>query len=178
MNVHANAKLGLAGRRALVLAIERGVTLRQAAASFSVSRLRLLTGGGTVGSRAAGSTRHWLIVPPGLTISRAGSPRPRRSRSCVRAGRPTWGRAVWPGSSAGHARRSGRSSFGTGSRADSELFQTLQNEWAYSGTWPDSGTRARSLLSFLRYYNRQRPHSSLGDRPPISRIHNVCGQDS
>jgi transposase InsO family protein len=54
---------------------------------------------------------------------------------------------------------------------------TLQNEWAYSRTWPNSSTRARSLLSFIRYYNRQRPHSSLQDRPPISRIHNVCGQD-
>ena len=58
------------------------------------------------------------------------------------------------------------------------FIQTLQNEWAYSRTWPDSHTRARSLRSFLRYYNRRRPHSSLGDRPPISRIHNVCGQDS
>lgn len=58
------------------------------------------------------------------------------------------------------------------------FIQTLQNEWAYSRTWPDSRTRARSLQSFLRYYNRRRPHSSLGDRPPISRIHNVYGQDS
>jgi transposase InsO family protein len=58
------------------------------------------------------------------------------------------------------------------------FIQTLQNEWAYSRSWPDSSGRARSLLSFLRYYNRQRPHSSLGDRPPISRIHNVRGQDS
>jgi transposase InsO family protein len=30
----------------------------------------------------------------------------------------------------------------------------------------------------MRYYNRRRPHSSLGDRPPLSRVHNVCGQDS
>ena len=37
MNLHANAKLGLAGRRELVLAIEAGMTLRQAAACFSVS---------------------------------------------------------------------------------------------------------------------------------------------
>src|SRR5689334_9832285 len=37
MNLHANAKLGLAGRRELVLAIERGMSLRQAAACFSVS---------------------------------------------------------------------------------------------------------------------------------------------
>ncbi len=58
------------------------------------------------------------------------------------------------------------------------FIQTLQNEWAYSRTWPTSTARARSLQSFIRYYNRRRPHSSLGDRPPISRIHNVCGQDS
>ena len=37
MHVHANAKLGLAGRRELVVAIERGMSLKQAAACFSVS---------------------------------------------------------------------------------------------------------------------------------------------
>jgi transposase InsO family protein len=37
MCVHANAKLGLAGRFALVAAIETGLSLRAAAASFSVS---------------------------------------------------------------------------------------------------------------------------------------------
>lgn len=58
------------------------------------------------------------------------------------------------------------------------FIQTLQNEWAYSRSWPSSHTRARSLQSFLRYYNRQRPHSALRDRPPISRVHNLCGQDS
>jgi transposase InsO family protein len=58
------------------------------------------------------------------------------------------------------------------------FIQTLQNEWAYSRSWPNSSTRARSLQSFIRYYNRRRPHSSLGDRPPLSRVHNVCGQDN
>jgi transposase InsO family protein len=56
------------------------------------------------------------------------------------------------------------------------FIRTLQDEWAYAHTWPNSHTRARSLLSFVRYYNRRRPHSSLGDRPPISRVHNVRGQ--
>src|SRR6266550_2118093 len=37
MNLHANAKLGLSGRRSLVSAIERGLSLRAAAAAFSVS---------------------------------------------------------------------------------------------------------------------------------------------
>ena len=58
------------------------------------------------------------------------------------------------------------------------FIQTLQNEWAYSRTWPTSTARARSLQSFIRYYNRRRPHSSIGDRPPLSRVHNVCGQYS
>jgi transposase InsO family protein len=56
------------------------------------------------------------------------------------------------------------------------FIRTLQDEWADSRTWPTSSSRARSLQSFIRYYNRRRPHSSLGDRPPISRVHNLCGQ--
>lgn len=55
------------------------------------------------------------------------------------------------------------------------FIQTLQREWAYAHRWQSSTERLRSLSSFLRYYNRRRPHSSLGDRPPISRVHNVCG---
>jgi transposase InsO family protein len=58
------------------------------------------------------------------------------------------------------------------------FIQTLQREWAYASTWPDSTARARTLASFLRYYNKRRPHSSLGDRPPLSRVHNLRGQDS
>jgi transposase InsO family protein len=56
------------------------------------------------------------------------------------------------------------------------FINTLQQEWAYAHSWPSSGARARALLSFLRYYNRRRPHSSLGARPPISRVHNLRGQ--
>jgi transposase InsO family protein len=58
------------------------------------------------------------------------------------------------------------------------FIQTLKREWAYAHSWPSSAHRSRALASFLRYYNRRRPHSSLGDRPPISRVHNVRGQDS
>jgi transposase InsO family protein len=56
--------------------------------------------------------------------------------------------------------------------------RTLDEEWAHGGVWPNSTRRNRALASFLRYYNRQRPHTSLGDRPPISRVHQVRGQDS
>jgi transposase InsO family protein len=56
------------------------------------------------------------------------------------------------------------------------FIRTLQDEWAYSRSWPNSSARARGLPSYVRYYNRRRPHSSIGDRPPISRVHNLRGQ--
>lgn len=52
---------------------------------------------------------------------------------------------------------------------------TLKREWAYAHAWSSSAERSKALASFLRYYNRRRPHSSLGNRPPISRVHNVRG---
>ena len=58
------------------------------------------------------------------------------------------------------------------------FIRTLKQEWAQAHIWPSSQHRSRALGSFLRYYNRRRPHSSLKDRPPISRIHNLHGQDS
>lgn len=58
------------------------------------------------------------------------------------------------------------------------VIRTLQDEWAYAHSWDSSQQRTKALRSFLRYYNRRRPHSSLGDHPPISRVHNVPGQDS
>jgi hypothetical protein len=56
------------------------------------------------------------------------------------------------------------------------FIQTLEQEWAKSRTWPNHHARDRALTSFLRYYNRRRPHTSLGDRPPISRVHHVWGR--
>jgi len=55
------------------------------------------------------------------------------------------------------------------------FIQTLKRELAYAHSWPASSERSRALASFVRYYNRRRPHSSLDDRPPISRVHNVRG---
>ena len=51
------------------------------------------------------------------------------------------------------------------------FFGTLEDEWAHAREWPDSTTRDRALSSFLRFYNRQRPHSAAGGRPPITRVH-------
>jgi transposase InsO family protein len=57
------------------------------------------------------------------------------------------------------------------------LIQTLLNEWAYGRRYRSSHHRSRALTSYLRWYNRRRPHSSLGARPPISRVSHLCGQD-
>ena len=56
--------------------------------------------------------------------------------------------------------------------------QTMAREWAYGLRYRSSRHRAAALPHWLRYYNERRPHSSLGGLPPISRVHNVCGQDS
>lgn len=50
------------------------------------------------------------------------------------------------------------------------FIQTLLREWAYVRPYRTSGLRARALSLFLAYYNRERPHGSLGGRSPISRI--------
>jgi transposase len=53
--------------------------------------------------------------------------------------------------------------------------QTMAREWAYGLAYRSHRHRADALPHWLDHYNRTRPHSSLGDRPPISRVHNVCG---
>ena len=58
------------------------------------------------------------------------------------------------------------------------LIKTLLREWAYRHAYPTSGHRSRALAGYLRWYNRHRPHGSLGAQPPISRVSNVCGQYS
>jgi transposase InsO family protein len=55
------------------------------------------------------------------------------------------------------------------------LHQTMAREWAYGLVYRSHRERARALPHWLHHYNHSRPHSSLGNRPPISRVHNVCG---
>jgi len=53
--------------------------------------------------------------------------------------------------------------------------QTMAREWAYGLAYRSHRQRNLALPHWLNHYNRQRPHSSIGDRPPISRVHNVRG---
>ena len=58
------------------------------------------------------------------------------------------------------------------------FIQTLEREWAYGLAYASSEHRRRALPYWLNHYNRGRPHSSLGGLPPISRVQNVCRQDT
>jgi transposase InsO family protein len=53
--------------------------------------------------------------------------------------------------------------------------QTMAREWAYGLSYRSHRQRNQALPHWLDHYNTRRPHSSLGDRPPISRVHNVLG---
>lgn len=55
--------------------------------------------------------------------------------------------------------------------------QTLKREWALGEIYRSSDHRAEALSHWVSYYNERRPHSSLGGRPPLSRVHNVPRQD-
>jgi transposase InsO family protein len=55
--------------------------------------------------------------------------------------------------------------------------QTIKREWGLGRVYRSSDHRAAALTHWLDYYNRRRPHSSLGGRPPISRVHNLPRQD-
>jgi transposase InsO family protein len=53
--------------------------------------------------------------------------------------------------------------------------QTMAREWAYGLSYSSHRHRNVALPHWLSHYNERRPHSSLGDLPPISRVHNVRG---
>jgi transposase InsO family protein len=55
--------------------------------------------------------------------------------------------------------------------------QTLKREWGLGRVYRSSEHRAAGLSHWLNHYNTRRPHSSLGGRPPISRVHNLPRQD-
>ena len=50
------------------------------------------------------------------------------------------------------------------------LNRTLQTEWAYRQIFTSNDERAAALAPWLAHYNTRRRHSSLGGRPPISRL--------
>jgi transposase InsO family protein len=50
------------------------------------------------------------------------------------------------------------------------FIQTLKRRWAYRHAYPTSAMRADALRPWIKHYNHQRPHRSLGNRPPMARL--------
>jgi transposase InsO family protein len=48
--------------------------------------------------------------------------------------------------------------------------RTRAEEWAYFRLYSSNARRLRALPRWLEFYNRRRPHTALGGRPPISRV--------
>ena len=49
------------------------------------------------------------------------------------------------------------------------FIQTCLREWLYVRHYQTNQDRARALKPWLKFYNTERPHSALGDQPPVSR---------
>jgi len=48
--------------------------------------------------------------------------------------------------------------------------KTLQREWAYRRLYNSNAERLVGLGAFLTYYNYERPHTGIGNKPPASRL--------
>jgi transposase InsO family protein len=61
------------------------------------------------------------------------------------------------------------------------FIRTLINGWAYGALYRSSSERTAALAGWLDWYNRLRPHRSLGRKPPLTRLaemNNVVGTNS
>lgn len=56
------------------------------------------------------------------------------------------------------------------------FIQTLLRQWAYQRAYPNSGLRNAALPAWVHQYNHHRPHASLGNQPPISRLLSRLGE--
>jgi transposase InsO family protein len=51
--------------------------------------------------------------------------------------------------------------------------QAIEREWAKGLRYQHHHARNQALPHWLEHYNNHRPHSGIGNRPPISRVHNL-----
>ena len=58
------------------------------------------------------------------------------------------------------------------------FIQTMLREWAYRRSYSSSVKRRHALPRWLHHYNFHRLHSSLGYRPPASRVNNLFSLDN
>jgi transposase InsO family protein len=61
------------------------------------------------------------------------------------------------------------------------FIRTLLSEWAYARPFHDTAARAAAPPAFVDFYNRRRPHWSLGGQPPMCRVpavNNLTGKNT
>jgi transposase InsO family protein len=61
------------------------------------------------------------------------------------------------------------------------FIRTLVEGWAYGAVYRTSSERTKALAGWLDWYNRLRPHRSLGRKPPLTRLaemNNVVGTNT
>src|SRR5947208_671445 len=197
MFLHANAKLGLAGRLALVSAIEGGLSLKAAAAAFSVSPAtahrwwhRWVEGGRQAGAlldRSSRPHRSPRQLAPELAEAICACRREtgfvERALAFYAEHGITVKRLMTDNGFSYVRNRSLRELLArreirhlttqpyrprTNGKVE-RFHQTMAREWAYGLSYRSSRHRAAALPDWLDHSNTRRPHSSLADQPPISR---------
>jgi transposase InsO family protein len=56
--------------------------------------------------------------------------------------------------------------------------RTLADGWAYARLYQSTEERNTELAGWLHFYNHHRAHSSIGGKPPVSRLTNLPGHHS
>ena len=56
--------------------------------------------------------------------------------------------------------------------------RTLAFEWAYAHHYNSDAARAATYQDWIHSYNHHRPHTGIGGKSPIERVHNVNGKNS
>lgn len=56
--------------------------------------------------------------------------------------------------------------------------RTLAFEWAYAHHYDSDAARAATYDAWVHDYNHHRPHTGIGGKSPIERVHNVRGKNS
>jgi transposase InsO family protein len=54
--------------------------------------------------------------------------------------------------------------------------RTLADGWAFGRLFVSESARRKALPAWLHEYNHHRPHTAIGNRPPITRLTNLSGQ--
>ncbi|MCM3689659.1 IS481 family transposase, partial [Kocuria rosea] len=54
--------------------------------------------------------------------------------------------------------------------------RTLAEGWAFSRHYPTEQARRAALPGWLHHYNHHRPHTAIGNHPPVTRLTNLPGQ--